>query len=84
MNSDQWLEDVAARAITESPPRMDVADAVAARIRGLRTDEYDATAIVAGSSVAAAAIVLAYAIQTLSALQDPFSTLMASMNLVLR
>jgi hypothetical protein len=83
-NSERWIDELARRARQEQPPPFDVTGLVLARIRGSRPQSYDPMAIMAGSSAAAAAIVLAYALQTWLALQDPISSMLASMNLVLQ
>ncbi|MBI4579271.1 MAG: hypothetical protein HY718_06185 [Planctomycetes bacterium] len=84
MTHEKWLAGLAARARAESPPRVDVAAAVVAEVRRQRPEQYDPMAIIAGGSVAAAAIVVAYAAQMWSAVQDPIVALMASMNVVLQ
>lgn len=84
MNEEKWLSQMAARAREASAPRIDVTEAVLARIHESVPESYDAMAIMAGSSMAAACIVLIYAIQAWSALNDPFSTMLASMSMVLQ
>lgn len=80
MNTERFLKDLAARARAEEPPRAEVVDAVLARIRVERSERMDVMEVFAGASAAAAAIVVAYAVQAWSALQDPITSMLASMN----
>jgi hypothetical protein len=63
---------------------MDVTAAVLWEIRGRRPEAYDPMPIIAGSAAAAACIIVAYAAQTWQSLQDPFASLLASVNVVLQ
>lgn len=84
MNPDDFLEKLSARARKDVPPPVDVTQAVLARIQSERRPQVDAVAVLAGSSAAAAVIVLAYALQAWSSMRDPISSMLASMNPVLQ
>ncbi len=84
MTTDRWLEEVAGRARQDAPPPMDVAGEVAAQIRGQQPESWDPMLLMAGTAAAAALIITAYALQAWSAVQDPFASLLGSLNPVLQ
>lgn len=84
MNPERLLKDLVARARQDQPPKTEVVDAVLTRIQAERPAQIDAMEIMAGASAAAAVIVLAYALQAWSALNDPMTSMLASLNPVLQ
>lgn len=81
---EKWFRDLGRRARLDGPPPIDVSPAVTAAIRKRPSVSYDPLSIIAGTSAAAAAVVLAHAIQMWWQAQDPFTSLMASMNMVMQ
>ncbi len=84
MNEERLLRRMGELARGESVPRFDVSGAVLRSIRTARLQSDAPLAIFAGISAMAAAVVLAYAVETWSAWQDPIAGLLCSMETVLQ
>jgi hypothetical protein len=84
MNELDRLERIVRAARHEPAPRIDVADRVIDRIRARRPAVNAPLAILAATSSVAAAVVAVVAAQTWLAWQDPFASLLRSLDVVLQ
>jgi hypothetical protein len=84
MNTEQWLNQMSEQARGEAVPTVDVQAAVQARLRSSVGEGDSGLAILAGLSGAAAAIVLACAIDAWSTWRDPMTDMFISMIMVLQ
>ncbi len=84
MRTEEWLEKTSELARAEPAPPVDVCDAVSARLRLPSAKGCGPLAVLAGLSGAAAAIVLAYALDAWSAWQDPITDMFLSTVMVLQ
>jgi hypothetical protein len=82
--NEHMLEELGELARQAPAPNVDVSFRVMPQIKEARVPVDRPMAVLAGLSAAAAAIVLAYAVQTWSTWQDPIAGLLSSMETVLQ
>ncbi len=83
MHVDDVLAKLGRAARKEPAPEVDVTEAVLRRVRTGSAPSMGALAIVAGVSAAAAAVVVAFALQAWWEWQDPFAQMFLGANLVI-
>ncbi len=84
MSEMKWLERMREFARTDQAPTIDVTQSVTRRLRARQRGIEAPLAIMAGVSAIAACVVAALAVSAWSEWQDPLSTLLSSLNVVLQ